>query len=202
MLSARTATTSRHDRYYRGLVLAAWACLTAAGCASAHGARPSAFPGAPVAPTAPGVSAPGTSGTAPGDSDTLRRAVAAALEMRGRPYRLGGDDPAHGFDCSGLVQFAFAEAHVAVPRTVAKQAAIGRRVAPDDVAPGDLLFFAIRGHRPTHVGIAIDRTSFVHAPDRGGVVRVERFDTRYWQSKLVDVRRVGPSSDQSPSAAD
>jgi cell wall-associated NlpC family hydrolase len=116
--------------------------------------------------------------------------VQAALALRGTAYRLGGRSPATGFDCSGLVQYVFSQEAIDLPRTVAEQFGIGVRVRDDRVAAGDLVFFSARAGAPTHVGIAIDSNRFVHAPDEGGVVRVERLTTPYWSQRLAGVRRV------------
>lgn len=170
------------------LVLAA---VVATGCASS-GAVPKPFPGAQVPPgqpgtqppeAPPGIAEPSLS-TAPG---TL--ALATALELRGAPYRNGGSDP-NGFDCSGLVQWVFAKNGRALPREVREQYHVGREVEADDVRPGDLLFFDTGTRPASHVGIAIDRESFVHAPSSNGVVRVERYTSTYWSRRYVGARRV------------
>jgi cell wall-associated NlpC family hydrolase len=116
-----------------------------------------------------------------------------ALELQGTRYRLGGDSPESGFDCSGFVRFVFEQQQIELPRTVAEQYAVGKKVSLDDIREGDLLFFSTTAKGPTHVGIALgpDRPGeFVHAPDAGGSVRTEHFDTGYWRPKLVGVRRV------------
>jgi cell wall-associated NlpC family hydrolase len=161
--------------------------LFAAGCAS-RGAVPKPFPGAstpahPPAKTAPGIAEP-SPGSEPG---TL--ALASALELRGVPYRNGGSDP-NGFDCSGLVQWVFAQNGRALPREVREQYRVGREVEADDVRPGDLLFFDTGSRGASHVGIALDRESFVHAPSSNGVVRVERYTSNYWTRRYLGARRV------------
>jgi len=65
--------------------------------------------------------------------------VAHAQSMVGVPYRWGGSDPS-GFDCSGLVWWAYQHAGVTVPRTTRGQVQAGRAVGVDDLRPGDLLF--------------------------------------------------------------
>jgi peptidoglycan DL-endopeptidase CwlO len=115
--------------------------------------------------------------------------VSTALSLRGAPYRDGGGDPS-GFDCSGFVAYVFAQQGLFVPRTVAEQYALGARVDPDAVAPGDLVFFSTIAPGPSHVGIAISAEEFVHAPSSAGVVRVEALGTPYWASRVIGVRRV------------
>jgi len=116
--------------------------------------------------------------------------VTRALTLRGIPYLLGGDQPATGFDCSGLVRYVFREVQIDLPRTVAEQFGTGRAVTPADVEPADLIFFTTSMPGPSHVGIALDRHTFIHAPGSGGVVRVEHLDTPYWSTRVNGVRRV------------
>ena len=112
-----------------------------------------------------------------------------ALALQGVPYRLGGDDPA-GFDCSGLVQYVFAQHGRALSRVVRQQYGEGRRVDATEVRPGDLVFFVTDGHHVSHVGIAIGGDRFVHAPNSRGVVRVESLGSEYWSRHFVGARRV------------
>jgi len=114
-----------------------------------------------------------------------------AMGFRGVPYRLGGTDPT-GFDCSGLVQYVFAQYGIFVPRVVEEQYEIGDKVKPSEIKPGDLIFFNTQrwGHGASHVGIAIGQDSFVHAPNSSGVVRVETLGSGYWGERYVGARRV------------
>ncbi|OLB61610.1 MAG: hypothetical protein AUI11_08990 [Acidobacteria bacterium 13_2_20CM_2_66_4] len=114
--------------------------------------------------------------------------MGTALSFRGVPYRNGGSDP-QGFDCSGFTQYVFAQYGVALPREVREQFEKGRAVTPDEVAPGDLIFFSTVAPGPTHVGIAIGGDAFVHAPSSAGVVRVERLGSSYWAPRYVGARR-------------
>jgi cell wall-associated NlpC family hydrolase len=158
------------------------AALCAVGCASS-GAVPRPFPGASTQPTRPASEGSTVDGT-PGSL-----ALASALELRGVPYRNGGSDP-NGFDCSGLVQWVFARTGRALPREVREQYLVGREIEADEVQPGDLLFFDTGSRGASHVGIALDRESFVHAPSSNGVVRVERYTGSYWSRRYLGARRV------------
>jgi cell wall-associated NlpC family hydrolase len=160
------------------------ATLLAAGCASS-GAVPKPFPGAttqgaPATEPPPGIADPSLPGAL---------ALASALELRGVPYRNGGSDP-NGFDCSGLVQWVFAQNGRALPREVREQFRAGREINADEVRAGDLLFFDTGSRPASHVGIALDRETFVHAPSTNGVVRVERYTSDYWSRRYVGARRV------------
>jgi cell wall-associated NlpC family hydrolase len=115
--------------------------------------------------------------------------IATALGFRGVPYRNGGSDPS-GFDCSGLVQYVFAQFGTPLPREVRDQYRAGRSIDLNDVEPGDLLFFETVSRGASHVGMAVGRGEFVHAPSERGVVRVERYDASYWARRFVGARRV------------
>lgn len=117
------------------------------------------------------------------------RLANAALDLRGVPYRNGGIDPG-GFDCSGLVAYVFGREGIAMPRQTVAQYRVGRVVKPGDVRAGDLLFFATVSDGPSHVAIALDADTFVHAPSSRGVVRVERLALPYWSSRFLGARRV------------
>jgi cell wall-associated NlpC family hydrolase len=88
------------------------------------------------------------------------------------------------------VRYAYEQQGIELPRTVAEQYDVGEHVDRDDIQPGDLVFFSTVTRGVSHVGLAIDATTFVHAPDSGSVVRVERFDTRYWRQRFKGARRV------------
>ncbi|MSO56470.1 MAG: NlpC/P60 family protein [Acidobacteria bacterium] len=191
------------------LILVGLISASAAACASS-GAVPRPFPSpdwnapastpeAPRAPATPSPTPPGRPGALPAPP-SLRshrydgRAVAEfALGFRGVPYRDGGVDPA-GFDCSGLVQYVFAQYGVGVPRVVEQQYRVGDKIRPSNIKPGDLLFFSTKGPGASHVAIAIGEGRFVHAPNSTGVVRVEALASAYWGSRYIGARRVTPST--------
>ena len=168
-------------RLCSALVIAAIG-LAAGRCASAGGpGRPAPFPGTPVnrAVTA-----------SPGAAAALATVIRRALDLRGTPYRFGGERPETGLDCSGLVRHVFGTIGIDLPRTVVEQYETGARIGRRDLRPGDLVFFDTARPGPSHVGIAIDATSFVHAPGSGGVVRVDQLSAPYWESRIRGIRRV------------
>ena len=122
----------------------------------------------------------------------MRDVLDLANSLRGVRYRFGGTDPGTGFDCSGFVRYVFGRFDVQVPRTAAEQFHVGHRIALNQLAAGDLVFFSTIGPGPTHVGIVVDpvNRTFVHAPGTGSEVRIERFDTSYWSPRMVGIRRV------------
>lgn len=170
------------------------AAALAAGCASSR-AVPQPFPtpggtppaeGTPELPDLP-EAAPDATIPAEGlEGYTLR---STALALRGAPYRTGGTTP-NGFDCSGFVQYVYGRHGVTMPRETREQFRIGRSIRRDELAAGDLVFFSTVAPGASHVGIAIDREQFVHAPSTRGVVRVERLSADYWNRRFVGARRL------------
>lgn len=106
--------------------------------------------------------------------------VETAMSMVGAPYRYGGASP-HGFDCSGLVVYSYAQAGVTgLPRSARDLMRRTDRVDVDDLAPGDLLFFDIGRGKVSHVGIFVADRTFVHAPSSGKRVALASLEDRYW----------------------
>ena len=68
-------------------------------------------------------------------------AVQAAVSQLGRALRVRRGEPGVGFDCSGLVQWAWAQAGVSIPRTTETQWPALPHVSLDALQPGDLLFY-------------------------------------------------------------
>ena len=115
-----------------------------------------------------------------------------AMGMIGTPYRYGGTDPLQGFDCSGLVFYAYEQAGHAVPRTSREQFRAARKISLRSAGAGDVMFFQDEA-KLSHVGIYIGDGMFVHAPATGKRVTVGSIDTPYYQEHLVAVGRLLPS---------
>jgi cell wall-associated NlpC family hydrolase len=114
-----------------------------------------------------------------------------AIGLVGVPYKWGGNTPAGGFDCSGLVVYvAYRAKGLKLPRTVAEMSRYGRDVDTDQRLPGDLVFFNTTGHPFSHVGIYVGKNRFVHAPNEGGTVRIESLLSSYWAPRLTSIRRL------------
>ena len=161
--------------------------IAVAGCAS-RGAAPRPFPGAPIPPTTRGQPEP----VVPAEPGSIASdVVATALALKGTQYRNGGSEPTGGFDCSGLVQWVFAQHGTALPRETREQYEIGKKIDQDEVRPGDLVFFKTVSKGPSHVGIALGGGEFVHAPSSRGVVRVESYTkTEYWADRWLGAKRI------------
>lgn len=168
-------------------------CLVIGGCAST-GAVPRPFPapggssagGEPRDPTVSTVPARPSGPVASADGYSIS---STALGLRGSPYRNGGDSP-KGFDCSGLVQYVFAQHGVSMPREVRLQYQVGNRVDTAALEPGDLVFFTTNAPGVSHVGIIVGGDQFVHAPSDSGVVRVDHLSAPYWSLRFIGAKRV------------
>jgi cell wall-associated NlpC family hydrolase len=128
------------------------------------------------------VSVPVGIGTAPA-SRLGGAAVGVALQYLGVPYVWGGMSPS-GFDCSGLVAYAYAQVGVSLPHHAASMFGYGVPVSYDQLQPGDLVFANGLGH----MGMYIGSGQYVHAPHTGDVVRIASMSSR---GDWVGFRRVG-----------
>jgi cell wall-associated NlpC family hydrolase len=130
--------------------------------------------------------------TEPQPASAVQLMIGSATSMIGQPYRYGGAAPG-GFDCSGLVSYAAANAGIRVPRTAAEQMETGDPVVRTDLQAGDLIFMHLSG-KELHVAIALDRQLFVHAPSSGGRVRVDSLLAPPYANGFVGARRVVSST--------
>ena len=126
-------------------------------------------------------------------ADPVRaRIVFTAMQMVGVPYQWGGSSPA-GFDCSGLVQYVYANAGLPVPRTAAAQMDASTPLTLEQAQAGDLLFFR-DGSRTSHVAIYLGQGRFVHAPNSGRQVSLDSFGNAYWRMRFARAGRVASGS--------
>ena len=116
-------------------------------------------------------------------------AARAALQQVGIPYRYGGESPASGFDCSGLVRWAYRQVGFDLPHSSFALYDVGRAVPESKLAPGDILFFDGLGH----VGLYVGRGRMVHAPQTGRNVEVVQLDGSSFGLRVVAARRVASS---------
>lgn len=120
--------------------------------------------------------------------------VERAMSALGKPYRWGGSSPKRGFDCSGLVKYAFNDIDdLDLPRTSRALSRVdGPKIAKRDLQPGDLLFFKVRSRSVDHVAIYLGGDRFIHAPRRGKNVRIDELSDNYWTKRFQLARRVIP----------
>ena len=117
--------------------------------------------------------------------------AAQALSQLGIRYRFGGKSPDTGFDCSGLVGYSAQQSlGLKLPPRADDIAKLGNNVQRNDLQVGDLVFFNTMGQRYSHVGVYIGDSKFVHSPARGGVVRIEDMNERYWTTRFTGARRL------------
>jgi cell wall-associated NlpC family hydrolase len=116
------------------------------------------------------------------------QAVALVERFLGVPYVWGGATPA-GFDCSGLVMYVYGLLGIRLPHYSGYQWYYGRRIALEDLQPGDIVFFHASPNGPQHEGMYIGAGEFIHAPHTGDVVKVSSlYDTQYALSYVGAVR--------------
>lgn len=127
--------------------------------------------------------------------------LSRAVNALGTPYRWGGSSPTKGFDCSGLVKYAFRDVNEAdLPRTSNAMAeGHGQKVERKDLKPGDLLFFNIKGRQVNHVAIYLGNDRFIHAPRRGKAVSIDTLSKPYWDDHYVMAKRVLPKQKEQPT---
>jgi cell wall-associated NlpC family hydrolase len=114
------------------------------------------------------------------------RAVKAALGVVGTPYRWGGESPSTGFDCSGLVRWAYGRVGIELPHNSYALYGEGQRVRGSRMEPGDILFFEGLGH----VGMYLGNGRMVHSPETGRTVEVVRLAATNYGARLIGARRV------------
>ncbi|MGV9837425.1 C40 family peptidase [Nocardia niigatensis] len=133
---------------------------------------PAGIPGLPESlpvniPALPGITTPGVPAAPGPQAGPHQIAVDAAMSRIGDPYVYGAAGP-NAFDCSGLVQWSYAQAGVSLPRTSYEQLNAGSPVSFNDLEPGDVVSF----YGGSHSGIYIGDGNVVHASTSGQPVKV------------------------------
>lgn len=135
-----------------------------------------------------GLFRPGDDGHTPARA---QKVMQTAYSQIGSKYRLGGASPQKGFDCSGLIYWAYNKNGVKVPRITTDQARTGSSVSKYSAHAGDIVVFRTGSSpRGLHTGIYAGDNSFIHSPGKGKRVRMDKMDDKYWKDRLVSVRRV------------
>ncbi|MBI4342069.1 MAG: C40 family peptidase [Candidatus Omnitrophica bacterium] len=134
------------------------------------------------------------SGATPDGARVAADVVRTAIEVMGSPYTWGGSD-ANGYDCSGLIQYAYGQYGIILPRISRDQARMGRTVEPrlEALRPGDILGFSVEGDRVTHVGLYVGDGRFIHSAT-GGVklssLSAVDGDSQWWRRHWTVARRI------------
>lgn len=120
-------------------------------------------------------------------TDYRTKAISVAKSNKGVKYKWGGTTPA-GFDCSGLVSYAFKQAGVTLPRTAAEMYTKGTTVKT--LAPGDLVFYATGdGKKVTHVAIYIGDGQVIHSTSSAGV-SITSMNNSYWKARYIGSKHI------------
>lgn len=117
-----------------------------------------------------------------------RRIISNAMDYLGVPYVFGGTSP-YGFDCSGYVQYVFANAGISLPRTADVQYEVGLPISTTELVAGDLVFFSTYTYGASHVGIYLGDNTFIHASSSRGI-SVDSLGSSYWSSHYIGARRI------------
>jgi cell wall-associated NlpC family hydrolase len=129
--------------------------------------------------------------------------VGSALGYIGTPYRYAGNGT-NGFDCAGFVRRAYADAAgIELPRSSAAQYGMGRKIEPEDLTPGDLVFFRDTYKRGiSHVGIYVGDGVFVHAASSARRVALDRLDHPYFSRRYAGARRLIEEEPEEPEVCE
>lgn len=139
----------------------------------------------PPATDGVGVSAATPEGSTVAPPNTHGGIVGIAMRYLGVPYKWAGASPSTGFDCSGLVLYAYAQLGISVPHSTYALWAMGTAIPRDQLQPGDLVFFNGLGH----MGIYIGNNQMIHAPRTGDVVKISSL-TGWYTSTYMGARRI------------
>jgi len=121
-------------------------------------------------------------------------AMSKLMGQLGKPYQWGGASPSTGFDCSGLVWYAYKDlVNFKIPRTANEMYHL-RDAAPikrDKLEKGDLVFFRINGRGTAdHVGVYLGGGKFIQSPRTGKDIQVSALSEDYWQEHYIGARRM------------
>lgn len=115
-------------------------------------------------------------------------------QQLGKPYVWGGETPEEGFDCSGLVYYAYnSMLATKLPRTADAMYHFpqARNISDRDLQRGDLLFFRIHSDRKAdHMGVYLGDGRFIESPRTGERIRISYLNEEYWQRHFLGGRRV------------
>jgi cell wall-associated NlpC family hydrolase len=145
---------------------------------------------APVVSSRAGAEAQGVgAGDTANINDKANDVVLFALGLIETGYRFGGKNPEAGLDCSGMVSYVYQKsADMRLAGSAADLARQGKPVPPDQLRPGDLVFFNTRNRAYSHVGIYIGDNRFVHAPNSRGKVRTESLKNGWFAARFEEGR--------------
>ncbi len=116
--------------------------------------------------------------------------ISIAKRFLGAPYKFGGESLIRGLDCSAFVNKVFSFFDVDLPRTAREIYKIGRSVKKGELSVGDLVFFRTYASYPSHVGIYIGDSEFIHASSAAKRVRIDSINKSYYSRRYIGAKRV------------
>ncbi|MGY4564530.1 murein DD-endopeptidase [Erwinia sp. TECH1] len=121
-------------------------------------------------------------------------AMSKLMNQLGKPYLWGGTSPKTGFDCSGLVWYAYKDlVKFKIPRTANEMYHLrdAASIKRNELEKGDLVFFSINGRASAdHVGVYLGNGKFIQSPRTGKDIQVSMLSEDYWEQHYVGARRV------------
>ena len=114
--------------------------------------------------------------------------ISTAKKYIGVPYRFGGTTP-KAFDCSGYLQYVFAQNGMSLPRTADQQYKLGKKSTVANLEEGDLVFFTTYEAGASHCGIYLGKGEFIHVSSSKGV-RIDRLNDSYWRTKYYGGKHI------------
>ena len=138
--------------------------------------------------------------SAPEDNEKGDRIISRARTMIGMPYVRGGRNPG-GFDCSGLVQWAYKNEGITLPRTAREQSQVGTRITDvEEMRAGDIVAFR-HPRRGYHTGIYVGDGKFIHSPHRRDRVKISSLSDPYFRTTFLGARRVSADAEAAIARA-
>lgn len=138
--------------------------------------------------------------SAPEDNEKGDRIISRARAMIGMPYVRGGRNPG-GFDCSGLVQWAYKNEGISLPRTAREQSQVGTRITDvEEMRAGDIVAFR-HPRRGYHTGIYVGDGKFIHSPHRRDRVKISSLSDPYFRTTFLGARRVSADAEAALARA-
>jgi LysM repeat protein len=116
--------------------------------------------------------------------------IKVAKRFIGVPYKFGGTSLIKGLDCSAFVGKVFSFLDVDLPRTARELFGVGRSVGRNQLAAGDLVFFRTYASYPSHVGIYMGSSEFIHASPQARMVTIDSMNRPYFTKRYIGARRI------------
>ncbi len=119
--------------------------------------------------------------------------IKIAKRFLGIPYKFGGTSLIKGLDCSAFVNKVFSFFNIGLPRTAREIYKVGQDVDRAELAAGDLVFFRTYASYPSHVGIYVGDSEFIHASSKAKRVTIDSINRPYFVKRYIGAKRIGSS---------